>query len=109
MFAYPLALALLCVGAGLLIDRASDGFLPAALLPAVGAAALIALSQLSTYAAPLAPATPYLMLATALAGFLLARSRLPALLDRVRARAAGHRLLRGGPPDRDQCPRRGRW
>ena len=49
MFAYPLVLALLCVGAGLLVDRCSGGFLPAALLPSVGAAALIALSQLSTY------------------------------------------------------------
>ena len=86
MFAYPLALALLCAGAGLLIDRASGGFLPAALLPAVGAAMLIALSQLSTYAAPLAPATPYLMLAAALAGFLLARRRVADLRERVRAR-----------------------
>ncbi|MEA2152087.1 MAG: hypothetical protein QOI18_320, partial [Solirubrobacteraceae bacterium] len=86
MFAYPLALALLCVGAGLLIDRASGGFLPAALLPAVGAATLIALTQLSTYAAPLAPATPYLVLAAALAGFLLARRRVSELGARMRKR-----------------------
>jgi hypothetical protein len=86
VFAYPLALALLCVGAGLLIDHASGGFLPAALLPAVGAAALIAVSQLSTYAAPLAPATPYLMLAAALAGLLLARRRVGDLRERVRRR-----------------------
>ncbi len=86
MFAYPLALALLCAGAGLLIDHASGRFLPAALLPSVGAAALIALSQLSTYASPLAPATPYLMLAAALAGFLLARSRLLELVASARTR-----------------------
>jgi hypothetical protein len=86
VFAYPLALALLCTGAGLLIDRASGGFLPAALLPAVGVAALIALSQLSTYAAWLAPATPYLLLAAALAGFLVGRARALALVGRVRAR-----------------------
>jgi hypothetical protein len=72
LFVYPLALALLCLGAGLLVDACSGRFLPAALLPSVGAAALIALSQLSTYASPLAPATPYLMAALALLGFALA-------------------------------------
>jgi hypothetical protein len=86
VFAYPLALALLCVGAGLLIDRASGEFLPAALLPAVGVATLIALTQLSTYAAPLAPSTPYLVLAAALAGFLLARRRVSELGARMRKR-----------------------
>jgi hypothetical protein len=45
-------LALLCFGAGVLIDHISGGFLPALLLPVVGVAALIALSQLSTYVAP---------------------------------------------------------
>lgn len=72
LFAYPLALALLCVGAGLLVDRCSGRFLPAALVPSVGAAALIALSQLSTSITPIAPATPYLMAAFALAGFAFA-------------------------------------
>ncbi len=86
MLVYPLALALLCAGAGLLVDRCSGRFLPAALLPSVGAAALIALSQLSTYAYPLAPATPYLLLAAALAGFALARERVVALAALVRAR-----------------------
>jgi hypothetical protein len=76
---YPLALALLCLGAGLLIDRCSGRFLPAALLPSVGAAALIALSQLSTYFSSIAPATPYLLAALALAGLLIARARLRAL------------------------------
>jgi hypothetical protein len=87
VFAYPLALALLCAGAGLLIDRASGALLPAALLPAVGAAALIALSQLSTYASALAPATPYLLLAAALAGFWLGRTRVHQLLGRLRVNA----------------------
>jgi hypothetical protein len=72
LLAYPLALALLSVGAGLLVDRCSGSFLPGALLPSVGAAALIALSQLTTYISALAPATPYLMLALALLGFVLA-------------------------------------
>ena len=60
-----MSLAGLCVGAGLLADRFSGRFLPTALLPAVGAAALIAISQLSTYFSPVAPATPYLMAAVA--------------------------------------------
>jgi hypothetical protein len=72
VFAYPLVLALLCLGAGLAVDRCSGSFLPAALLPAVGAAALIAVSQLSTWIVPLAPATPYLLLAVALLGFAFA-------------------------------------
>jgi hypothetical protein len=80
---YPVLLALLCVGAGLLIDRMSGGFLPALLLPVVGAAALIAVSQLSTYVAPAAPATPYLMAAFAIAGFALARARAWTLLRRA--------------------------
>ena len=46
---YPCVLAALCAGAGLLVDRLSGGFLAPALLLSVGAAALIALSQLSTY------------------------------------------------------------
>ncbi len=86
MLVYPLVLALLCVGAGLLIDRCSGGFLPAALLPSVGAGALIGLSQLSTYVSPFARATPYLLLAAALAGPLLARRRTAALVALARAR-----------------------
>src|SRR6185312_1155106 len=78
---YPLVLALLCVGAGLLVDRASGAFLPLALVPSVGAATLIGVSQLSTYVAALAPATPYLLAAVALAGLALARPRLRALAE----------------------------
>ncbi len=76
---YPVALALLCVGAGLLVDRASGCVLPAMLLPAIGAAALIVLSQLTTYAAPIAPATPYLLALVAIAGLVLGRTRMRAL------------------------------
>ncbi|HUA73412.1 MAG TPA: hypothetical protein VL988_01500 [Solirubrobacteraceae bacterium] len=86
---YPLVLALLCLGAGLAVDRGSGGFLAGALLPVVGLAALVALSQLSTLIVPLAPATPYLMLALGLAGLALGLapgSRARALWARVRAR-----------------------
>jgi hypothetical protein len=78
-------LAVLCVGAGLLVDRASGRFLPGALLPPVGAAALIGASQLTTYAWPLAPATPYVMVALAIAGFLFAWHRVRTLARRWRA------------------------
>jgi len=81
---YPCVLAALCLGAGLLVDRASGRFLPAPLLPCVGAAALIALSQLSTYVAFVAPATPYLMVGAALAGFALAWGRVRTLALRTR-------------------------
>jgi hypothetical protein len=84
VFAYPLVLALLCLGAGLAVDRCSGRFLSLALVPSVGAAALIALSQLSTWIVALAPATPYLMLALALLGFSLAGRR--ELLARLRTR-----------------------
>ncbi len=84
---YPLALALLCTGAGLLVDRCSGAFLPAALLPSVGAAALIGVSQLSTYFTGVARATPYLLLAAALAGFALGRPRARALAGALGARA----------------------
>jgi hypothetical protein len=68
---YPCALALLCIGAGLLVDRVSGRFLPGVLLPAVGAAALIGLSQLTTYSVFAAPATPYLLALLAVGGFAL--------------------------------------
>jgi hypothetical protein len=83
-FAYPLVLVLLCVGTGLLVDRISGTFLPAALLPSVGAAGAIALSQLCTYAYPLAPATPYVAAAAALAGFVLGRERALAIARSTR-------------------------
>lgn len=82
---YPVALALLCVGAGLLVDRCSGRWLPGLLLPTVGAAALIALSQLATYAPHFAPATPYLMAAVALAGYALAWPRVQVLARSWRA------------------------
>lgn len=80
--AYPCVLALLCTGAGLLVDRLSGGWLAAPLLPAVGVAALIALTQLSTFAAPVARATPFLAALVALAGLASGRARLRGMLAR---------------------------
>jgi hypothetical protein len=82
---YPVVLALLCLGGGLLVERASGGPLPAMLLVALGAAALIVVSQLSTYVAPIARATPYLLLAVALAGLLVGWQRLRTLVRAWRA------------------------
>jgi hypothetical protein len=84
---YPCVLAVLCAGSGLLIERGSGGSLPHALLLAVGAGALIAVSQLSTLAYPIAPATPYLMSAVALCGFWLGRARARSLLHAIRRRS----------------------
>src|SRR5437660_961672 len=75
---YPALLALLALGAGLLVERASAVALPPALLPMLGAAALVALSQLCTYVAAIAPATPYVLAAAACAGFALGGKALRA-------------------------------
>ena len=90
---YPLVLALLCVGAALLVDWLSGGWLPAMLLPAVGAAALIAVAQLSTYVVPLAPATPYLLVAVAVAGCGLGRERVRGLANAARTSGSARRQL----------------
>jgi hypothetical protein len=87
---YPCVLAVLCAGAGLLVDRISGGFLPLPLLLPVGAAALIAVSQLTTYVSPAAPATPSALAATAVAGWWLGSRRVSGL---VRGRRANWGLL----------------
>ncbi len=81
---YPVVLTALCIGAGLLVDRCCGGWLPGLLLPAVGAATLIGLSQLTTYIAPVSRATPYLMCAVALAGVALAWPRVRRLAGCLR-------------------------
>jgi hypothetical protein len=83
---YPVLLAALCLGAGLLVDRCSGGFLPGMLLPVVGAAALIGVSQLTTYVASLAPATPYVLVAVAATGFLIGARRALGLLAALPSR-----------------------
>ncbi|MDX6669682.1 MAG: hypothetical protein QOI91_45 [Solirubrobacteraceae bacterium] len=82
---YPVVLAALCVGAGLLVDRVSGGFLPGMLLPAVGLAALIGVSQLTTYDGSTAPATPYVLAGVAVAGFGLGWRRARGLARGWRA------------------------
>ena len=69
--AYPCLLALLCVGAGLLVDRLCGRFVPAVLLPALGAATLIALAQLATYTPTTAPLTPGALVLVGASGLVL--------------------------------------
>lgn len=90
---YPCVLATACVGAGLLVDRLTGGWLPGMLIAVAGAAALIALSQLTTYIAPLAPATPYAIGATAVVGLALGRGRLRTMTTILWRNAGAHREL----------------
>lgn len=83
---YPCALAALCLGTGLLVDRCRGrSALPVALLIPVGAAGLIAVSQLSTYVYVLAPATPYLLAVVGISGMALARARVIYFAKRLRS------------------------
>jgi hypothetical protein len=83
---YPGLLELLCVGTGLLVDRLCGRFLPAVLLPVVGAAGLVAISQLTTYEPATAPATPFVIAAIGASGILLEWRRLKAAALRPRSR-----------------------
>jgi hypothetical protein len=83
---YPCVFALVCVGTGLAVDRASGRFLPAVMLPVVGAAALIGVSQLTTYVPSIAPATPYVFAALGAGGIALAWRRASAAARRWRSR-----------------------
>lgn len=82
--AYPCLLACLCLGSGLLLDRLSGRVLAPALLAPVGAALLIAVSQLMTYAPSLASVTPVAMVAIAVLGYALEAPRLRRSLAQIR-------------------------
>src|SRR5271165_5428077 len=82
---YPCVLAGLCLGAGLLVEKVSGAPLAMALLMSVGVAALIAVTQLTTLVSAIAPASPYVVLAVALAGVAVAPARLAAIFHRARA------------------------
>ncbi len=86
LFIYPAVLVVLLAGAGLLVDRASAGLVPTPVLLSVGAALLIGATQLVAYIPAIAPASPYVVLAVALAGFVLGRRRAAAVAGDVRSR-----------------------
>jgi hypothetical protein len=71
---YPLALGLLCLGCGLLVEHAG-GSLPGALLLPAGFAAVIVIAALATTNDVTAEAATPLVVAGAAAGFVLARRR----------------------------------
>jgi hypothetical protein len=80
---YPAVLALLCLGAGLLVDLCGGRSLHPALLPAVGVAGLIAVSQLSTDLPATARATPYLIVVVAVVGLIAGIPRIRSLVRAV--------------------------
>src|SRR5476649_2165814 len=83
---FPLVLAGLSLGAGLLVERLAGLTLPFALIPALGFGALVVVSQLTTWTMPIAPLTPWILLVLALAVFVSSR---PTLRTRWRARGVG--------------------
>jgi hypothetical protein len=76
---YPLALAVLCVGVGLLIERAAGWRLPGALLLPAGFAGLVVLARIATVERATAPYALALLVVLALAGLVADRARLRAL------------------------------
>jgi hypothetical protein len=78
VFAFPLLVAALSSGFGLLVERIAGWRVPALLLAPLGFAAIIGVTQLTTWADPLAAATPWIVLAVGVAGFVLARGELRA-------------------------------
>lgn len=68
---FPLLLTLLGLGLGLLVERAAGFPLPAILLAPLGFAGIVVVSQLTTWSGVSAPATPWVLLALALAGAAL--------------------------------------
>jgi hypothetical protein len=85
---YPAVALLVCLGHGLLVERASGGRLPGALVLPAGMAGLICATQLTTYYDVTAEATLPLVIVLTLAGLALGRSRLRgAPVDRWAAAA----------------------
>jgi hypothetical protein len=82
LFVYPVLLGALSLGLGLLVERASAVRLPGPLLPPLGFAALIGLTQLGTQLTATARLTAPVVVVLALAGLWLGRTRLPALRTR---------------------------
>jgi hypothetical protein len=73
---YPLVLALLALGAGLLADRLSGGVLPGVLLVPIGLAVLVIAGELLSYATFTSKAIAPVMAVLALAGVALGRERI---------------------------------
>jgi hypothetical protein len=82
---FPLLFWGLSLGCGLLVERLTGAPLPPLLLLPVGFAALVVVSQFTTWWGPSAPLTPLVLLVLALIGFWLGRSTLAGFRRRPRA------------------------
>jgi hypothetical protein len=78
IFVFPVLLAALAIGAGLLVDRASAGVLPGVLIPPVGLATLIAAAELVAWSGSTAPLTPAALAVVGVAGYAVGLGRLRA-------------------------------
>lgn len=86
VFVFPLLLAVLSLGNGLLLGRLAGVRLPALLVLPVGFGVLVVVAQFTTRAATTAPLTPWFLVALALVGFALGRRE---LAERWRGRRRG--------------------
>jgi len=86
VFVFPLLLAVLSLGSGLLVGRLAGVRVPALLVLPLGFGTLVVVAQFTTRAAATAPLTPWFLVALALLGFVLARRE---LAERWRARRRG--------------------
>ena len=73
---YPLALAALCLGCGLLVDACARGSVPGELLLPVGLAAIVVIAEAAIWHEQTAPASRPAVLIAAIAGLWLGRRRL---------------------------------
>lgn len=86
VFAFPLLIAVISVGAGLLIERVAGARLPSLLIPPIGFATIVGFTQLTTWTGALAPATPHLVVGLAIGGFVVGAR---PVVERWRARRTG--------------------
>ncbi len=86
VFVFPLLLAALSLGNGLLVGRLARVHMPALLLLPVGFGTLVVVSQITTRGSFTAPLTPWVLLVLALLGYALARQE---LAERWRTRRHG--------------------
>lgn len=73
----PLVLLALITGTGLLVERAGGHRLPGPLVLAIGFTGVVCVSQLTTRFGATAPLTPFVVVAVAVAGFVVGRRRAP--------------------------------
>ena len=86
---FPIVLGVLCLGCGLLLDRASGGCIPGALVMPAGFASIIVVAQVPTLWDPTAKMVVPLVVALAIGGFWASRRwRHPASSARAPAAAA---------------------